>query len=152
MKLALAEAQKAFEADEVPVGAVIITENGTVLSVGHNLKEQTNNPCDHAEIIAIKAASEALKSWRLTGCKLYVTLEPCMMCAGAIVQSRLESVHFGAFDPKSGFVSSVTKGFDFPHNHKPTWTGGLMELDCSILLKKFFKSKREQLTKKEDLK
>lgn len=142
MKIALKEAQKAADIDEVPVGAIIIGTDGSILAKAHNLKELSSDPCGHAEIIAIQAAAKKLETWRLTGCQLYVTLEPCMMCTGAIIQSRLDSVHFGAPDPKGGFVQSMTKGFDFPHNHKPTWTAGLLELECSSLLKAFFKEKR----------
>lgn len=143
MKIAIGEASKAFQADEVPVGAIITNSNGQIIAQNHNLKEGPQNPCGHAELIVIQEAAKTLKSWRLTGCKLYVTLEPCMMCAGAIVQSRIESICFGAYDPKGGFVESLAKGFKYQHNHKPSWTGGVMELECSTLLKDFFKTKRK---------
>lgn len=145
MKKALDQAKLAFESDEVPVGALIIGPNGDVLAKSHNLKESDHNPCGHAEILAIKAAADNVGSWRLSDCSLFVTLEPCMMCAGAIVQSRLKHVYFGASDPKSGFVESLAKGFEFPHNHKPSWTKGVLELECASILKKFFKLKRQRL-------
>ncbi len=144
MEKALLEAQKAYDLDEVPVGAIIVDESGTIIAKSHNSKEGPKDPCGHAEIIAINEAAKALSSWRLTNCSLYVTLEPCMMCAGAIVQSRLSNVHFGASDPKAGFIKSIAHGFDFPHNHKPSWSNGTLELECSNLLKKFFKQKRSK--------
>lgn len=144
MKIALSQAKLAFEADEVPVGALILGPNDEILAKSHNLKESDQNPCGHAEILAIQAAAQKLGHWRLTDCSLFVTLEPCMMCAGAIVQSRLKHLYYGATDPKGGFVESLTKGFDFPHNHKPSWTKGILELECSNILKKFFKQKRQK--------
>jgi tRNA(adenine34) deaminase len=142
MALALQEAEKAYKLDEVPVGALIVGTHGEVLAKAHNLKESQSDPCGHAEILAIRKAAEKLGSWRLTGCSLYVTLEPCMMCLGAAVQSRLKHINFGASDPKAGFVLSMHRGLEHPHNHLPTWTQGTLGLECSKILKNFFKSKR----------
>ncbi len=143
MNLALLEAQKAFDLDEVPVGAVVVDQNGTVISRAHNLKESTNDPLGHAEVRAIRFAADKMGFWRLNGCTLYVTLEPCMMCTGALIQSRIDHVVFGAKDPKGGFVESLENGLSYPLNHKADWTSGVLELECSQMLKDFFKEKRK---------
>ena len=128
---------------EVPVGAVIVNSQNQIISKAHNLKESTQDPCGHAEIIAIRKAAEALKSWRLLGCTLYVTLEPCPMCMGAIVQSRLKSLVFGAYDAKGG---AITNGFNLHQNqklnHRFNVIGGVSHYDCSNLLSSFFKQRR----------
>jgi tRNA(adenine34) deaminase len=143
MNIALDEAYKAEDLGEVPVGAVVLGPNGELISKAHNLKEQNHDPCGHAEILALKKAAEVLGSWRLTGCWLFVTLEPCMMCTGSIIQSRIENLVFGAADPKSGFVTSTAKGLDeFKLNHHPKWEGGIEAEKCSTVLKKFFKLRR----------
>lgn len=143
MNLALEEAYKAEKAGEVPVGAVVVNSNGELISRAHNLKEKTHDPCGHAEVLALKMAAQKLGTWRLSGCWLFVTLEPCMMCTGAIIQSRLCHVVFGANDPKSGFVSSTANGLDdFKTNHHPKWEGGIETEKCSTVLKNFFKLKR----------
>lgn len=145
MDLALAEAAKAQEKGEVPIGAVLVDPSGKLVAQAHNDKESSFDPTGHAEIIVLKKASKNLKSWRLTDLTLFVTLEPCMMCTGALVHSRLEKVIFGATDPKAGFVTSLAKGFDdFPLNHKPKWEGGILEEKCSTLLKNFFRLKRNE--------
>jgi len=144
MNLALEEAFKAQELGEVPVGAVVVSSDGKLVSKAHNLKEQNNDPCGHAEIISIKKAAASLGSWRLSDCWLFVTLEPCMMCTGAIIQSRIGHVVFGATDPKGGFVTSVAQGFEnFSLNHQPKCEGGIEEEKCSTVLKNFFKLRRD---------
>ncbi len=145
MHAAFLQAQRALKVKEVPVGAVIINSKGLIISRAHNLKEKTHDPCGHAEVIAIKKACKSLNSWRLTDCSLYVTLEPCMMCAGAIVQCRLKHIYFGAKDPKTGFITSIAHGFKYPHNHKPSYSQGLMEVECSNLLKNFFRNKKKEI-------
>ncbi len=142
MRLALNQAEKAAEDDEVPIGAVIV-QNGQVLSIAHNQKEQEQDPTAHAEIIAIRRAAEAVGHWRLSEAVLYVTLEPCPMCAGAIIQSRIKHLVYGANDPKGGAVESVAKLLrDSLWNHKVEITAGVLEEECSILLKNYFKRKR----------
>lgn len=139
---ALKEAKRAAKKDEVPVGAVIIYRN-KIISRGYNLKERKNDTTFHAEIMAIKNASKKLKSWRLDECDLYVTLEPCPMCAGAIINSRIKNVYFGAYDKKGGAVVSkvrlLEKGL---FNHNTDFVGGILESQCSEILKDFFKAKR----------
>ena len=142
MLQAIKEASKAEEKDEVPIGAVIVV-NGKVISRGHNLRETTNDPTGHAEIIAIKKAAKKLKSWRLPDATLYVTLEPCSMCAGAILNSRIKRVVYAAKDPKGGALGSSFNLFDQPYlNHHPEIQSGVLEEVCSQNLKKFFKNKR----------
>lgn len=143
MRSALRLAKKAESLDEVPVGAVIV-HNGKILAKGWNRRQTKQSSLEHAEVMAIQSACRKLKSWRLEGCDLYVTLEPCPMCSGAIIQSRIENVYFGAFDPKGGAVASVVSLFDLPQwNHHPKWEGGILEEECSTVLKQFFKRKRE---------
>ena len=144
MELALQEAQNALELDEVPVGCVIV-KDGQVLARGYNRKETEQSALSHAEINAIAAASKALGSWYLTDCDLYVTLEPCVMCCGAILQARIRHVYFGAYDPKGGGVTSVAHLLELPGvNHHPEWTGGIKEQEAAALLTSFFKSKRNR--------
>lgn len=143
MNEAIIEAEKAFELDEIPVGAVIVKDN-KVIARAHNLKESLNDSTCHAEILAIKEASKVLNSWRLNGCSMYVTLEPCPMCAGAIVQSRLSKLYIGTFDERSGACGSVMNIVqnDFlNHWVDVKWT---YEEKCSILLQNFFKKKRRE--------
>lgn len=143
MRQALLEAQKAYDKDEVPVGAVVVM-NGQIIGVGHNCRESDNDPTMHAEIVAIRAASQHLKSWRLTGCELFVTLEPCPMCAGAIIQSRIERVIFGAFDPKAGCAGTLYNLLsDTRFNHRAEIVAGVLEEECAELLRRFFKDKRK---------
>ncbi len=143
MRLAIAEAQKSAAEGEVPVGAVI-TRHGEVVAVGRNRRETVKDALSHAEIEAIRSACAALGGWRLWECEMYVTLEPCPMCAGAILNARLQKVTFGAFDPKNGAVESVVKMFDYPFTHKPQYEGGVLEQDCAALLSDFFKKLREK--------
>ena len=144
MKVALKEAYKSFELDEVPVGVVIVKDD-KIIARGHNLRETKHDPTGHAEIIAIKKASKKLKSWRLIDCTLYVTLEPCSMCAGAIMWSRIKRVVYGAKDIKGGAIESSFNLFEQKGiNHKPEVTSGVLENEASTLLKDFFKLKRQK--------
>lgn len=145
MKEALAEAEKALELDEVPVGAVVV-KGDEIISRASNLRETRQDATAHAELMAIKKACEALKTWRLTGCRLYVTLEPCPMCAGAIILARLDKVIIGAKDPKSGACGSI---FDIPAdprlNHRSEVEFGVLAQECGDILRRFFKAKRDAL-------
>ena len=142
MKLALKEAKKCNDSGDVPVGAVLV-KNGEVIALGRNLKEKDNNSVLHAEIVAITNANKALDSANLSGCELYVTLEPCPMCAGAIINSKIDKVVFGAFDLKNGACDSVTNLFTLPFTHQPECYGGIMEDECGKILTDFFKSIRK---------
>lgn len=142
MEIALLEAQKAFDAKEVPVGAVVVRD-GAVVARAHNLTVSQQNPLKHAELIAIQGACGALNRPYLEDCELYVTLEPCAMCAGAIAHARLARVYFGAYDPKSGGTEHGARVFDHPQSHhKPEVYGGIMEGECAQLLKDFFVHRR----------
>ena len=143
MALAIEEAKKAGALGEVPIGAVI-ARKGEVISTGHNLRETDGNALAHAEILAIDAACKKLGGWRLSGCTLYVTLEPCPMCAGAIINSRIDKVVFGAFDPKAGSLGSLIDLSKVNYNHSPRLSGGVMAEECSELLSEFFKSLRKK--------
>ncbi len=146
MKLALARAKAAYRDGEVPIGAVVV-KDGKVVSTGRNFREKKNNALCHAEIIAINRACKTLKRWRLHDCDLYVTLEPCAMCAGAIINARLRRVIFGAFDGKAGSYGSLINLNDYPYNHKPEIVSGVMEAECASILSNFFKELRK--TKKK---
>jgi tRNA(adenine34) deaminase len=141
MKEALIEANKAFLEDDVPVGAVII-KDGKVIARGYNRRNIENNALLHAEIIAIDSACRKLGSRLLSDCDLYVTLEPCPMCAGAIIQSGIRRLYFGAYDPKAGCAGSVIDLFTLPFNSIPEYYGGIMEDECTSLLTDYFKGKR----------
>lgn len=143
MLRAIELAKKAAELGEVPVGAVIVRKSdGIVVGEGFNMREASKNALAHAEIIAINNACKKLGGWRLPQCAIYVTLEPCPMCCGAIINSRIDDVIFGAYDPKSGSVKSVQQMFELPYNYKPSVTGGIMQQECSALLSDFFKNLR----------
>jgi tRNA(adenine34) deaminase len=143
MKIALEEAEQAYRVDEVPVGAVIIDSVGQVISKASNLKEKTSNPCGHAEILAIQEACSKTRDWRLSEHTLIVTLEPCPMCMSAAIQSRLQKVIFGAYDPKGGSISiGINVHNNERLNHKMTIIGGLEHYRCSKLLSEFFTQKR----------
>lgn len=143
MNIALSLARKAADMGEVPVGAVVVcNETGEIAGIGFNRRECDFNPLAHAEISAIYEASKKLKKWRLSDCSLYVTLEPCPMCCGAIINSRINHVYFGAYDNKAGSVVSVQEMFSLPYNHKPDFTGGILEKECSEILSQFFKKLR----------
>ena len=141
---AIKEAKKAELLDEVPIGCVIV-RNNKIISRGHNVRESKNNPVGHAEIIAITKASKKLNSWRLNDCELYVTIEPCIMCSGAIIQSRIKAVYYGAKDYKGGaFGSSIDVLKAENINHHPEIVGGVLEKECSELISRYFKNKREK--------
>lgn len=143
MIMAYKQAEKAGEKDEVPIGAVIV-KDGKVLSKGYNLVENTNKATAHAEIIAIEKACKKLKSWRLDGTEIYVTLEPCAMCAGAIANARIKKVYFGAYERKSGCAESKYPVLtDNGLNHSAEYEGGIMEEECASLIKKYFSEKRK---------
>jgi tRNA(adenine34) deaminase len=141
MKLALKEAEKAFKKEEVPIGAVIVKE-GKVIAKAYNLKEIKKDTTEHAEIRAIKKASKKLNSWRLNDCELYTTLEPCPMCAGAIIQARIKKVYIGTMDEKTGAYGSVLNLMDYKFNHKVELEYGILQQQCQEILKKFFKTLR----------
>lgn len=143
MLLAIGQARLAAAELEVPVGAVI-SRNGEVVSVGRNRRETGKNALAHAEIEAIDLACKRLGGWRLWECELFVTLEPCPMCAGAIINSRLRRVVYGASDPKAGSCGSVTNLFELPYNHKPELVSGFMAEECSSLLTDFFAELRKK--------
>ncbi len=143
MGLALKEAKKAKALLEVPVGAVIV-KDGQVISKGYNQKETGKTALGHAEISAINKACKKLSSWRLSGCEMYVTLEPCVMCAGAIMHARIDAVYIGARDEKTGFCGSFFDFFSLRVNHKPRIVFGVREEECEAELKEFFKMLRSR--------
>lgn len=143
MQRAIALAKKAAAEGEIPVGAVIV-KDGKIIAEGRNMREQKQNALSHAEIEAINNACKELKSWRLDDCELYVTLEPCPMCTGAIINSRIKTLIFGAYDSKAGSVDSVVNLCDYPYNHKVEVYGGICEDECLSILKEFFENLREK--------
>lgn len=143
MKEALKEAKKAYDKLEVPVGAVIV-KDGKIIARAHNLKETKFDTTKHAEILAIQKASKKLKTWRLLDCEIYVTLEPCSMCAGALINSRIKKIYIGTMDEKTGAAGSVLNLFgDYTFNHKVELEKGIMKEECESLLKDFFKMLRK---------
>ena len=143
MEMALEEARLAEQVDEVPIGCVIIKDD-KVIAKAHNLRETSNDPLGHAETLAIKKASKVLGDWQLVNCELYVTIEPCIMCAGAIIQSRISKVIYGAPDLKGGaFGSSINVLEANNINHRPEVVSGILEKECTELIKNYFKSKRK---------
>ena len=142
MRLALREAERALEHDDVPVGAVVVHE-GELIGAGHNERQLRQDPTAHAEMIALREAAAHLRSWRLLDTVLYVTLEPCAMCAGAVVLGRVPRVVYGTSDPKAGAAGSVINVLDEPRfNHRPSVAGGLLATECAALLTEFFRSRR----------
>jgi tRNA(adenine34) deaminase len=142
MRLALREAERALEHDDVPVGAVVVKE-GELIGAGHNERELRGDPTAHAETLALRQASQTLGTWRVLDAVLYVTLEPCAMCAGAIVLSRIPRVVFAASDPKAGAAGSVLNVLDVPQfNHRPECQGGLLADEAGDMLRAFFASRR----------
>ena len=142
MRLALREAERAMEHDDVPIGAVLVHE-GEVLASGRNERELRQDPTAHAEVLALREAAEKLGTWRVLDSVLYVTLEPCAMCAGAIVLARVPRVVFGAWDPKAGAAGSVLNVLAEPRlNHRPEVSGGLLAAECGALLSSFFAGRR----------
>jgi tRNA(adenine34) deaminase len=144
MREALELAEKAAAEGEVPVGCVIVRE-GVIVGRGHNTREKDQNALAHAELTAIDEACRTVGFWRLPDCEMYVTLEPCPMCAGAIINSRISKVTFGAYDSKAGACGSVIDLFSYPFNHKPEVSGGMMDKESSALLSGFFKNLRKKL-------
>lgn len=143
MLKAIELAKKAYEIGEIPIGAIVVDKDGNIIGKGYNRRESDNSPTAHAEILAIEAAAKHLGSWRLTDCTLYVTLEPCPMCAGAIINSRLKRVVYGAFDDKGGACASVINLFELPFNHKPLVRSRILERECGELLTEFFNNLRK---------
>lgn len=141
MREAIYEALKSAEEGEVPVGAVIV-KDGEIIASGRNRREKGKNALYHAELEAIDKACKILGGWRLFQCDLYVTLEPCPMCAGAIINSRIKTVYFGAYDKKAGSFGTVADFNRIPYNHKPEIIGGIMEKECSDIISEFFKKLR----------
>ncbi len=151
MREALKLAQKAGERGEVPVGAVLVSPDGEILSVGSNVRETLTTPLGHAELQALHRAAKKIKSWRLNDCTLYVTLEPCLMCAGAIQQARIGRVVYGATDPKAGAVESLYRVFDDTRlNHQVKVQSGILAAECAELLKKFFFQRRTENKRAKD--
>lgn len=149
MHKALVLAQKAATKDEVPVGALIVSDQNELISTAFNLKESLQSPLGHAEILALHKAAKKLSSWRLLNCTMYVTLEPCLMCAGTIIQSRLKRLVYGANDPKAGAVTSLYKTLgDSRLNHQVQITSGILQMECGEILSQYFKQKRQDKGKK----
>lgn len=143
MREAIQEAKLAWTEGEVPIGCVVV-KGGEIVGRGHNRREEDKNALAHAEIEAINEACQTLGGWRLWQCDLYVTLEPCPMCAGAIINSRIQTVYYGADDAKAGSCGSVINLFEYPYNHKPKVVRGLLKVECSSLLTQFFRELREK--------
>lgn len=149
MKEALKEAKKAYNKLEVPVGAVIVRD-GQIIARAHNLKESKKDTTNHAEILAIQKASKKLGSWRLLDCEMYVTLEPCTMCAGAIIQARVGKLYIGTMDYKTGACGSVLNVLeDYPFNHKVEYETGILKDECENILQEFFKELRKRKNQNE---
>jgi len=145
MQKSLELARIAFEIGEVPVGAIVVKKStNEIVGEGYNRRETYKSPLAHAEIIAINQASKNLGGWRLVDCELFVTLEPCPMCTGAIINSRIERLTFGAFDMKAGSCGSVINLFELPYNHKPEIVSGVLQSECSNILSDFFKELRNK--------
>ncbi len=145
MKRAIELAELSASEGEVPVGAVIVKKTtGEIVGEGRNMRENSKNALAHAEIIAIDMACRTLGGWRLPDCAIYITLEPCPMCCGAIINARIDDVIFGAYDIKSGSAVSVQKIFELPYNYRPNVVGGIMENDCADVLSLFFRRLREK--------
>ena len=136
---ALNLAHEAYAEGEVPVGAVIV-KDGKIIATGRNMREKKQNALSHAEIEAINNACKELGSWRLDDCEMYVTLEPCPMCTGAIINARIKTLIFGAYDSRAGSIDSVINLCDYPYNHKPEIYGGICEDECLSIIKKFFEN------------
>ncbi len=143
MRIALEEAMKGFDKNEVPIGAIIVSKDGVILGTGHNSPISSNDPTAHAEINAIRDAAKFEKNYRLTGSTIYVTLEPCLMCYGAMVHARVKRLVFGAYDRRSGLTSNLELIERLNLNHKIEIQGGLLEEECSEILTRFFELKRQ---------
>ena len=150
MKEAIKQAKRAESIDEVPIGCVIVFQN-RIIARGYNMRESKQQAYAHAEMIAIQKACKKIGSWRLEDCELYVTLEPCAMCTGAILQSRIKKVIYGASDPKGGCIESCIKVYEYKgFNHYPEVISGILKDECSNLLKSFFKKKRRDKKQAHD--
>ena len=148
MEQALAEAQKAFALGEVPIGAVLVDETGQIVARGHNMRETWHDATAHAEMVAIREACRQLGKWRLSGLTLYVTIEPCPMCAGALVMSRVDRVVYGSTDAKAGAVESLFNIVSHPGlNHQLAVTAGVLADDCAAIMKRFFAERRQKRKK-----
>lgn len=143
MRQALLEAQKAWDVDEVPVGCVIV-QDSQIIARGYNRREQNSDPTAHAEILAIRQATQFLQNWRLIETTLYVTLEPCLMCAGAILLARIPHLVFGTLDPKAGVCGSLINAFKLPVNHHIEMVSGILPQECGSILTTFFQQKRKK--------
>ena len=152
MRLALEEAQKAYDLEEVPIGAVLVDSEGEVVARGHNMREVWHDATAHAEMIALREACAKAGRWRLSGLTLYVTIEPCPMCAGALINSRMKTGDYGAPDPKAGACGSLINLFALPYNHQPALVSGVLEQECADILRNFFRElrkKRKEIRKLE---
>ncbi|MEG2459495.1 MAG: tRNA adenosine(34) deaminase TadA [Clostridia bacterium] len=149
MKKAFEEAKKAYEINEVPVGAIIVKDN-EIIAKAFNKRENNQQCTAHAELLAIQKASKKMNSWRLDGCELYVTLEPCLMCAGTIMQARIKKVYYGATDSKAGVIESITNVQDLDFCHKVEYEGGIEKEMCSKIIKEFFMKLREKKKNEKD--
>ncbi len=148
-KEALKEAKKAYNKGEVPVGCVIV-QNGKIIARGHNLRESKNDPTAHAEIVAIRKATKKKQSWRLEDCDIYVTIEPCSMCAGTLLWTRIHAIYYGAKDLKGGALGSSYNLFDVPNiNHHPLIISGVLAEEASSLMSSFFKERRKSIKERE---
>ena len=144
MRLALKEAMKAEAIDEVPIGCVIVKDD-KVIARAHNVRESSNRAIGHAEMMAIEKANKKLGAWRLEDCDIYITLEPCLMCAGAIILARIKNVYFGAYDPKGGALGSSINVLEANNiNHHPNVEGGILQKECSELISNYFSKKRKE--------
>ena len=143
MRLALEEAKEANRLGEIPVGAVVV-RRGHILGRGHNLRQTGHSALAHAEVLALGEACRFVGDWRLDGCDLYVTLEPCAMCAGAVLNSRISRVFYGAADPKEGAVCGMLRLFDLPYGNRPDYEGGVLVRECAELLESFFAQRRKK--------
>jgi len=151
MRIALKEASKAYEMGEVPIGALVVDQDGTILGKAYNETITRNDPTAHAEVLAMREAAQALNNYRLVNCTLYVTIEPCIMCAGAIVLARIQEVVFGAFDGKWGALDSLYKiGEDERLNHRFSVVSGVLEADCANLMQQFFLERRNPVEEDEE--
>lgn len=148
MKEALKEAKKAYKKEEIPVGAVIV-KNEEIIAKAHNLKELKNSSIAHAEILVIEKANKKIKEWRLENCEMYITLEPCMMCMGAIINSRIKKIYIGTMDPKTGACESVININNYKFNHTVEIETGILKDECEYILKDFFKMLRKKKRRKE---
>ncbi|PWJ50013.1 tRNA adenosine(34) deaminase TadA [Faecalicatena contorta] len=150
MKEAIKQAKKAYALEEVPIGCVITYQN-KIIGRGYNRRTTDRNPLAHAELLAIKKASKKMNDWRLEDCTMYVTLEPCQMCSGAIIQSRIKRVVVGCMNPKAGCAGSILNMLEMKEfNHQAELTTGVVEEECSIMMKQFFKELREKQKKKKE--